>query len=87
MSGQTRPPLANGPGHRELALHGAVPLIAHLAVGLAPPSPGDEVRVVFDAALSAVLPPSAPGAVASPADPANSTAGPAGRLSGAGQTS
>ena len=54
-----------GAGHRELTLVGAGPLVAHLAVGLEAPSPGDEVRVVFDPALSAVLPPSAP-----PGDPA-----------------
>ncbi len=60
--------VAVGPGHRELTLSGVVPpvshlvshLVAHLAVGLAAPSPGDQVRVVFDPALSAVLPPSAP---------------------------
>ncbi|MPY98082.1 MAG: ATP-binding cassette domain-containing protein [Actinophytocola sp.] len=46
-----------GPGHRVLALEGAVPLLAHLPIGIPAPSPGDAVRVVFDPARSAVLPP------------------------------
>ena len=45
-----------GPGHRVLALEGAVSLLAQLPIGCPAPSPGDTVRVVFEPALSAVLP-------------------------------
>jgi ABC-type Fe3+/spermidine/putrescine transport system ATPase subunit len=45
-----------GPGHRVLALDGTVSLQAHLPVDVPAPLPGETVRVVFDPALSAVLP-------------------------------
>ncbi len=37
-----------GPGHRVLALEGAVSLLAHLPMDIPAPSPGEAVRVVFD---------------------------------------
>jgi ABC-type Fe3+/spermidine/putrescine transport system ATPase subunit len=50
-----------GPGHRVLALEGrsrgAVSLLAHLPVDVPAPVPGEAVRVAFDPAFSAVLPP------------------------------
>ncbi len=49
-----------GPGHHVLALEGAVPLVAHLPLGVAAPLPGDPARVVFDPARSAVLQQSTP---------------------------
>lgn len=45
-----------GPGHRVLALEGAVPLLAHLPLGVPAPLPGDDLRVVFDPVLSTALP-------------------------------
>jgi ABC-type sulfate/molybdate transport systems ATPase subunit len=45
-----------GPGHRVLALEGAVSLLAHLPIDVPAPLPGEAVRVVFDPALSVVLP-------------------------------
>ena len=43
-------------GHRAVTMDGAAALLAHLPVGVRPPSTGDLVRAVFDPALSAVLP-------------------------------
>jgi ABC-type sulfate/molybdate transport systems ATPase subunit len=45
-----------GPGHRVLALEGAVSLFAQLPIDCPAPLPGDTARVVFEPALSAVLP-------------------------------
>jgi hypothetical protein len=45
-----------GPRHRVLALEGAVSLLAQLPIGCPAPSPGGTARVVFEPALSAVLP-------------------------------
>ena len=45
-----------GPGYRVVALEGAVSLLAHLPIGCPAPLPGDTARVVFESALSAVLP-------------------------------
>jgi hypothetical protein len=39
-----------------VALEGAVSLLAHLPIGCPAPLPGDTARVVFESALSAVLP-------------------------------
>ena len=45
-----------GPGYRVVALEGAVSLLAQLPIGCPAPLPGDTARVVFETALSAVLP-------------------------------
>ena len=61
-----------GPGHRVLALEGAVSLLAQLPIGCPAPLPGDTARVVFESALSAVLPRAAEFPVATPSGSANS---------------
>jgi hypothetical protein len=43
-------------GHLAVAVDGMVTLLAHVPVDVSPPVVGDRARVVFDPALSAVLP-------------------------------
>ena len=61
-----------GPGYRVVALEGAASLVAHLPIGCPAPVPGDTARVVFESALSAVLPRAAEFPIATPSGSANS---------------
>jgi ABC-type sulfate/molybdate transport systems ATPase subunit len=45
-----------GPGHRAVALEGSIPLLAQMPISGSSLSVGDEVKVDFDPALTAVLP-------------------------------
>jgi hypothetical protein len=61
-----------GPGYRVVALEGAASLVAHLPIGCPAPVPGDTARVVFEPALSAVLPRATEFPIATPSGSANS---------------
>jgi len=45
-----------GPGHRAVALEGCVSLLAQMPINGPSLSAGDDVKIVFDPALTAVLP-------------------------------
>jgi hypothetical protein len=49
-----------GPGHRAVALEGSASLLAQMPINGSSLSAGDDVKVVFDSALTAVLPRAAP---------------------------
>ncbi|WP_052745577.1 ABC transporter ATP-binding protein [Allosalinactinospora lopnorensis] len=51
--------VAPGPGYWTVTLDGAVPLLAKVRLDRPPPPAGEQARVVFDPALSVVLPKSA----------------------------